>query len=57
MPAELDDVSRRVMQLEIEETALKNEKDNASRERLASLRKELADLKEKESTLRAQYEN
>ena len=57
MPAELDDVSRRVMQLEIEETALKNEKDNASKERLASLRKELADLKEKESTLRAQYEN
>ena len=56
MPAELDDVSRRVMQLEIEETALKNEKDNASKERLTALRKELADQKEKESALRAQYE-
>ena len=56
MPAELDDVSRRVMQLEIEETALKNEKDNASKERLTALRKELADQKEKENALRAQYE-
>ena len=56
MPAELDDVSRRVMQLEIEEAALKNEKDKASKDRLEALQKELADLKEKANTLRAQYE-
>jgi ATP-dependent Clp protease ATP-binding subunit ClpB len=56
MPAELDDVSRRVMQLEIEEAALKNEKDKASKERLEALQKELADLKEKANALRAQYE-
>jgi ATP-dependent Clp protease ATP-binding subunit ClpB len=56
MPAELDDVSRRAMQLEIEEAALKNEKDKASKDRLESLQKELADIKEKANTLRAQYE-
>ncbi len=56
MPAELDEVTRRVMQLEIEETALKNEKDKASRERLEALQKELADLKERQTTLRAQYD-
>jgi len=56
MPAELDDVSRRVMQLEIEEAALKNEKDKASKERLEAIQKELADLKEQANTLRAQYE-
>ncbi|MGI6443026.1 MAG: ATP-dependent chaperone ClpB [Synergistaceae bacterium] len=56
MPAELDDVSRRLMQLEIEEQALKNEKDKASKERLDALQKELADLKEKANALRAQYE-
>lgn len=56
MPAELDDVSRRVMQLEIEEAALKNEKDKASRDRLETLQKELADQKERANTLRAQYE-
>ncbi|NLV81426.1 MAG: ATP-dependent chaperone ClpB [Synergistaceae bacterium] len=56
MPAELDDVSRRLMQLEIEEQALKNEKDKASKERLNLLQKELADLKEQANTLRAQYE-
>ena len=43
MPAELDEVTRRVMQLEIEEAALKKEKDLASQERLKTLRKELAD--------------
>lgn len=43
MPSELDDVSRRVMQLEIEEAALKNEKHKASKDRLETLRKELAD--------------
>ena len=44
MPAELDEVTRRVMRLEIEEAALKKEKDHASQERLEDLRKELADL-------------
>lgn len=56
MPAELDEITRRVMQLQIEEAALKKEKDQASKERLADLRKELADLKNKESTMRAQWE-
>jgi len=56
MPAELDEVSRRVIQLEIEEAALKHEKDKASVARLESLRKELADLKEKRNTMRAQWD-
>ncbi|MCF0248584.1 MAG: AAA family ATPase, partial [Synergistes sp.] len=56
LPAELDSVNRRVMQLEIEEAALKLEKDKASQERLESLQKELADAKEQANTLRAQYE-
>lgn len=57
MPAELDDASRRIMQLEIEEAALKNEKDAASKTRLETLQKELADLKERANALRAQYES
>lgn len=57
LPAELDEVSRKVMRLEIEETALKKEKDKASKERLAALQKELADLKAESSTLRTQWEN
>ncbi|MGI6679156.1 MAG: ATP-dependent chaperone ClpB [Dehalobacterium sp.] len=57
LPAELDEVSRRVMQLEIEEAALKKEKDRASQERLENLQKELADLKEKMSSMKAQWEN
>ena len=56
MPAELDEVSRRVMQLEIEREALRKETDQASRERLGKLEKELADLKEEEHRLRAQWE-
>jgi len=56
MPQELDEVTRRVMQLEIEEQALKHEKDKASKERLAVLRKELADAKERASALRAQWQ-
>jgi ATP-dependent Clp protease ATP-binding subunit ClpB len=56
MPQELDEVSRRVMQLEIEEAALGKEKDKASRERLADLGKELADLKERAAALRARWE-
>ena len=57
MPAELDEVTRRMMQLEIEEAALKKEKDNSSKERLKILQKELADLKEKTDSMRAQWES
>ncbi len=57
MPAELDEVTRRIMQLEIEEAALKKEKDAASKERLEQLRKELADLRAKADAMRAQWEN
>jgi ATP-dependent Clp protease ATP-binding subunit ClpB len=56
MPAELDEVTRRVMQLEIEQAALKKEKDKASRQRLEALGKELADLKSKADGMRAQWE-
>ena len=56
MPAELDEVRRRIMQLEIEREALRKEKDKASKERLAKLEKELADLKEQQSQLRAHWE-
>ncbi len=55
-PSELDEISRRVMQLEIEREALKKEKDAASRERLAKLEKELSDWKEKETRLNAQWQ-
>jgi ATP-dependent Clp protease ATP-binding subunit ClpB len=57
MPAELDEVTRRVMQLEIEEAALKKEKDKGSRDRLADLRRELADLRERAASMRAQWES
>src|SRR6266516_2925735 len=56
MPAELDELTRRMMQLEIEEAALTKEKDKASQERLADLRRELADLKEQSGAMRAQWE-
>ena len=56
MPAELDAITRRLMQLEIEEAALKKEKDQASRERLTVLQKELAELKSTEQTLAAQWQ-
>jgi ATP-dependent Clp protease ATP-binding subunit ClpB len=56
MPTELDEITRRVMQLEIEEAALNKETDKASQDRLETLRKELADLKDQASTLRAQWE-
>ncbi|ODS54477.1 MAG: ATP-dependent chaperone ClpB [Acidobacteria bacterium SCN 69-37] len=55
MPAELDEVSRRVTQLEIEREALRKESDAASRDRLAKLEKELADLKETSTRLTAQW--
>ena len=56
MPAELDQVARRVMQLEIEEAALKKETDEKSRSRLSTLQKELADAKEQSAALRAQWD-
>ncbi len=56
MPSVLDEISRKVMRLEIEETALKKEKDKASRERLDVLRKELADTRAEADRLRAQWE-
>jgi ATP-dependent Clp protease ATP-binding subunit ClpB len=54
-PSELDQLSRRIRQLEIERTALKREKDAASRARLAALEKELANLQERESGLQARW--
>jgi ATP-dependent Clp protease ATP-binding subunit ClpB len=56
MPAELDELTRRVMRLEIEETALAKESDAASQGRLESLRKELVDLRAQADSLRAQWE-
>lgn len=56
MPAELDEVTRRVMQLEIEEAALKKETDKASKERLDALKKELAEQRSKADAMRAQWE-
>src|SRR6516225_8329885 len=56
MPTELDEISRRVMQLEIEREALRKEKDTASRERLSKLEKELADLKAQSDALRARWQ-
>jgi len=55
-PAELDEVDRRIMQLEIEREALKKEKDKASKERLNKLEKELADLQEQSGALRSRWE-
>jgi ATP-dependent Clp protease ATP-binding subunit ClpB len=56
MPQELDAITRRVMQLEIEEAALKQEKDAASKDRLEALRKELADLRSEADAMTAQWE-
>ena len=55
MPAELDEITRRIKQLEIERVALQKEKDDASRERLRALDKELAELKEKSDALTAKW--
>lgn len=57
MPTELDELQRKVMQMEIEETALKKEDDRLSVERLESLQKELAELKEELNNRIAQWEN
>ena len=57
VPAELDDIRRRVAQLEIEERALTKEDDKLSQDRLAKLREELANLKEKEHEMTARLES
>jgi len=57
MPAELDEITRRILQLEIEREALRKETDAASRERLTKLEKELTELQAKGRTLRAQWES
>ena len=57
MPSELDAITRRVMQFEIEEAALKKEKDESSRERLQTLQKALADLRDQADAMRVQWEN
>ncbi len=56
MPAELDEISRKMMQLEIEKQALSKEDDPASQARLANIEKELAELKDKSDVMRAQWE-
>lgn len=56
MPQELDDVTRRVMQLEIEEQALMKEKDEASKKRLEDLREELQELKEEQAELQKKWQ-
>ncbi|HET9169893.1 MAG TPA: ATP-dependent chaperone ClpB [Actinospica sp.] len=56
MPAELDELTRRVTRLEIEEAALDKEEDRASRDRLEELRRELADLRARAASQRAQWE-
>ncbi len=56
MPTELDQITRRLIQLEIEEAALKKESDSASQKRLAVLRAELAELREEANTLKMQWE-
>ena len=56
MPVELDEITRRLMQLEIEKVALSKETDKASKERLTTLEKEIADLKNEEKELKSQWE-
>jgi len=56
MPVELDEIRRRIMQLEIEREALRKERDRASQDRLAKLEKELADLKEEQTRLGAHWQ-
>ena len=57
MPSELDEQRRKIMQLEIEESALKKETDNLSKERLGALQKELAELRDTFNTQKAQWDN
>ena len=57
LPAELDEATRRVMRLEIEEAALNEEADKSSRDRLQTLRRELADLRTRAAAMRSQWES
>ena len=57
MPVEVDEITRKIMQLEIEETALKKDEDNLSKQRLADLQAELAELKDQANSLKAKWEN
>ncbi len=57
LPAELDEISRKIMQLEIEKQALSKETEKSSKIRLENLEKELAALKDENATMRAQWEN
>ena len=57
MPAEMDDISRRIMQLEIEEAALKKETDKLSKDRLEKLRRELAELRETLGGMKAKWKS
>ena len=57
MPSELDDISRKIMQYEIEEAALKKESDKLSKEQLAKIRQELAQLREVFNEMKAKWEN
>ena len=57
MPTELDEQRRKIMQLEIEESALKKETDNLSKERLVDLQKELAEMRDTFNTQKAQWDN
>ena len=57
MPAELDELSRKIMQMEIEEAALKKETDHLSKDRLSELQKELAELHDEFAVSKAQWEN
>lgn len=56
LPTEMDEISRKIMQLEIEETALKKETDKLSEKRLEDIRRELADLREKFNGMKAKWE-
>ncbi|MGN0395865.1 MAG: ATP-dependent chaperone ClpB [Coprococcus sp.] len=57
MPVEVDEITRKIMQLEIEEAALKKENDHMSKQRLADLQAELSELKDEANTLKAKWEN
>ena len=57
MPLELDEISRKIMQLEIEETALKKEKDEISKKRLEKIQKEIAELRTKFDEMKAKWDN
>jgi len=57
MPAELDEISRKIMQLEIEKQALAKEEDKASKARLSALENELSELKAKDASMRAEWES